>query len=161
MVTCHAILTGYLAILVTLSYAEADAGLDLGPISLPANDQVCQCSLTMSCSCCQSVTVDLMNQTSTVCLTVQIGLTTGSIDLEATMDGNSVAKLSMSTLKPPKFCLPVVSLASLDMCLKVNFQFEGVGVKVCPNIYTNYATSQVVSYDFPCIQAGLDGVSLA
>ncbi|XP_017130965.1 uncharacterized protein LOC108148442 [Drosophila elegans] len=160
----HTILIGFLTIVVSLSHvkiAEAGTGLDLGLISLPATSQVCQCSLTMSCSCCQGVTVNLMNQTSTLCLTVKIGLTSGSLDLGATMDGNSVAKFSISTTKPPTYCLPVVSMVSLDMCLKINFKMAGVAVKACPTIYTNYASNQIVSYDFPCIQVGLDGVRLA
>ncbi|XP_017041596.1 uncharacterized protein LOC108088360 [Drosophila ficusphila] len=163
MEASYALLIGLLAVTTPLSYVKAAAagtGLDLGLISLPANGQACQCSLTMSCSCCQSVTVNLMNETSTLCLTVKIGLSSGSIDLGATMDGNSVAAIAISTSKPPQFCIPVISMASLDICLKVNIKMAGLAAKACPTFYTDFSSSQVVTYDFPCIQVGLDGVSL-
>jgi len=89
-----------------------------------------------------------------------IGLTSGTINLGATMDGNSVAALSISTANPPTYCIPVISMVSLDMCIKVNIKVAGVAVKACPTFYTDYATNQVASYDFPCIQVGMDGVSL-
>ncbi|XP_033162995.1 uncharacterized protein LOC117142857 [Drosophila mauritiana] len=154
----HVLLLGFLVTLVgILSHGNVDAA---GLLSSSAQTQGCQCSLTMSCSCCQSVSVDLLNQNSTVCLTLGIGLTSGTINLGATMDGNSVAAFAISTTKPPTYCIPVISMVSVDMCIKVNIKVAGVAVKACPTFYTNYATNQVVSYDFPCIQVGMDGVSL-
>ncbi|XP_017076138.2 uncharacterized protein LOC108111260 [Drosophila eugracilis] len=134
------------------------AGTDLSSSS--AQTQGCECSATMSCSCCQSVAVSLMNETSTLCLTLGIGLQSGTLDLGASLDGTSVGSFSISTNKPPTYCVPVVSLVSLDICLKVDIQMAGVAVKACPTFYTNYSSNQVVAYDFPCIQVGLNGVSL-
>ncbi|KAH8363233.1 hypothetical protein KR084_007374 [Drosophila pseudotakahashii] len=156
MVKSYAILVGLLAIIAYLSYEIDAAGLTVSA----AQGQGCQCSVTMSCSCCQSVSVSLMNGTSTLCLTLGIGIPSGNIDLGATMDGTSVGAISIDPSKPPTYCLPVISLASLDMCLKISIQIQGVAVKTCPTFYTNYSSSQVVGYDFPCVQIGVSGVSL-
>ncbi|EDV53159.1 uncharacterized protein Dere_GG11990 [Drosophila erecta] len=154
----HIPLLGFLVILLgILSRENVDAA---GLLSSSAQTEGCQCSLTMSCSCCQRVSVDLVNQNSTVCVSLGLGLTSGTINLGATMDGNSVAAFSISTTQPPTYCIPVVSMVSLDMCIKVGIKMAGVAVKACPTFYTNFATSQVVSYDFPCIQVGMNGVSL-
>jgi len=80
--------------------------------------------------------------------------------LGATLDGTSVGSFSINPLTPPTYCLPVISLASLDVCLKLKVQVKGAAVKACPTFYTNYSSSQVVGYDFPCIQIGMNGVSL-
>lgn len=59
----HVLLLGFLVILVGILRPEnVDAS---GLLSSSAQTQGCQCSLTMSCSCCQSVSVDLLSQNST------------------------------------------------------------------------------------------------
>ncbi|XP_017008625.2 uncharacterized protein [Drosophila takahashii] len=156
MVKSYALLLGLLAIIANLSYEIDAAGLTVSA----AQSQGCQCSATLSCSCCQSVSVSPMNETSTLCLTLGIGIPSGNIDFGATMDGTSVASFSIDPSKPPTYCLPVISLASVDICLKVTLQIKGAAVKACPTFYTNYSSSQVVGYDFPCVQIGVSGVSL-
>ncbi|XP_065722519.2 uncharacterized protein [Drosophila suzukii] len=157
MAKSHAILLGLLAVMASLSSV---IGLDRGLTISAAQSQGCQCSATMSCSCCQSVSVSLMNETSTLCLTLGIGIPSGSIDFVATLDGTSVGSFSINPLTPPTYCLPVILLASLDVCLKIKVQVKGAVVKACPTFHTNFSTSQVVGYDFPCIQVGMNGVSL-
>ncbi|XP_016950760.1 uncharacterized protein LOC108025015 [Drosophila biarmipes] len=157
MAKSHAILLGLLAIMASLSGA---IGLDQGLTLSAAQSQGCQCSAKMSCSCCQSVSVSLMLETSTLCLSLSIGAPSGSINLGATLDGTSVGAFSLNPLTPPTYCVPAISLASLDVCLKVNIEVKGAAVKACPTFYTNYSSSQVAGYDFPCVQVGVNGVGL-
>ncbi|KAH8383303.1 hypothetical protein KR009_007957 [Drosophila setifemur] len=183
MVQSKNILLGLLATIIGLSnvfVAEAASNgtsMDFGIISIPAQADMCSCSLTLSCKCCQSVTINPMNETKSrkadslffvvvliitfpVCLTAKLSILSGSVDLGVTMDGQSVAAFTVSTKTPPTYCLPILSMASLDVCLKLNFKIAGTAVKTCPTFYTTYNSNQVVSYDFPCLQVGLNGVSL-
>ncbi|XP_026839896.1 uncharacterized protein LOC113564884 [Drosophila persimilis] len=147
---------------ITAADAATSSGTNLGLITIPSQAQVCSCSLSLSCSCCQSVVVNAVNTTKTLCLTFKISVLSGSVDVGVTMDGNSMTKFTISTTSPPTFCLPVLSLVTpLDMCLKLNIKMAGLsGIQACPTFYSSYDSSNVVSYDFPCIQLGLDGVSL-
>lgn len=94
-------------------------------------------------------------------MTMKLSILSGSVDVGVTLDGSSVAQFTISTKNPPTACLPIVTAVGLDVCLKLNFKMAGLsGVQACPTFYTSYNTNQVVSYDFPCVQVGLDGVSL-
>nr|XP_036675467.1 uncharacterized protein LOC108015453 [Drosophila suzukii] len=96
MAKSHAILLGLLAIMDSLSGV---IGLDRGLTFSAAQSQGCQCS-------------------ATILPHLGIGIPSGSIDLGATLDGTSVGSFSINPLTPPTYCLPVISLASLDVCLK-------------------------------------------
>ncbi|XP_022210936.1 uncharacterized protein LOC111066537 [Drosophila obscura] len=148
--------------IAVITAADASNGTNLGLITIPSQAQVCQCSLSLSCSCCQSVSVNAVNETKTLCLTFKISVLSGSVDVGVTMDGNSLTSFTVSTKTPPTYCLPLISVvAPLNMCLKLNINLAGLsGIKACPTFYTSYDSNEVVSYDFPCIQLGMDGVSL-
>ncbi|KAH8337699.1 hypothetical protein KR074_007026 [Drosophila pseudoananassae] len=140
--------------------SSSSTGMNLGIISIPSAAS-CSCSLSMSCNCCQSVTINALNDNKTLCLTVKLSVLSGSVDLGVTLDGTSVGQFTVSTKNPPTACLPIVSMVSLDVCLKLNLKMAGLsGVQACPIFYTSYNTNQVVGYNFPCVQVGLDGVSL-
>ncbi|BFF92216.1 uncharacterized protein DMAD_10318 [Drosophila madeirensis] len=153
---------GTLVSLSGITAADATNGTNLGFITIPSQAQVCQCSLSLSCNCCQSITVNAINETKTLCLTLKINVLSASVDVGVTMDGNSVTKFTISTQTPPTACLPLLSVVTpLDICLKLNIKMAGLtGLKACPTFYTSYDSNNVLSYDFPCLQLGMEGISL-
>ncbi|EDV44057.2 uncharacterized protein Dana_GF16225 [Drosophila ananassae] len=151
---------GCVSITEAASSASSSSAMNFGIISIPSAAS-CSCSLSMSCNCCQSVTINAMNNNKTLCITMKLSILSGSVDVGVTLDGGSVAQFTISTKNPPTACLPIVTLVGLDVCLKLNFKMAGLsGVQACPTFYTSYNANQVVSYNFPCVQVGLDGVSL-
>ncbi|EDW84039.1 uncharacterized protein Dwil_GK13931 [Drosophila willistoni] len=170
------ILPGFLGLIICLNsvvYTEAASSssssssaattsADFGFVSFPAQAQTCTCSISLSCSCCQSVVVNAMNMTKTLCLTFKLTILSVSVDVSVTLDGTSVAKFTIDAKNPPTFCLPVISLSPVDMCLKLSASLVGLsGIKMCPTVYSTVSGSQALSYAFPCVKLSTDGVSLA
>ncbi|KAH8293693.1 hypothetical protein KR054_003129 [Drosophila jambulina] len=162
----QAILLGLIASMVTFAYittieaASKESGINLGLISLSDASDMCQYSPPLSYSCCQSVTVNMLNDTKKLCLTIKGDLLGGTVDLTTTSDGTSIGKFNVDINKPPTACLPLISLTGLNMCLKLNLSISMSGAKICPNVYSSFNTNDIMTYNFPCVQVGLDGVNL-
>ncbi|KAH8341909.1 hypothetical protein KR059_004210, partial [Drosophila kikkawai] len=146
--------------ITTIQAASNSTGIDLGLISLSDTSDMCQYSPPLSYSCCQSVTVNMLNDTKKLCLTIKGSLLGGTVDLTATLDGASVGKFNLDVNKPPTVCLPLISMTGLNMCIKLKFSISISGAKICPNVYASFNTNDIMNYTFPCVQVGLDGVSL-
>ncbi|XP_020798506.1 uncharacterized protein LOC110176481 [Drosophila serrata] len=160
------ILTGLVTLMVTFGFiptieaASKAPDINLGLISISDTSDMCQYSPLLSYSCCQSVTVNMLNDTKKFCLNFKADILGGKVDLSTTMDGVSLGKFNIDINKPPTICLPLISTMGLNMCLKLNFSLSSSGAKICPNVYSSYNTNDIMTYTFPCVQVGLDGVSL-
>ncbi|KAH8247138.1 hypothetical protein KR032_010733 [Drosophila birchii] len=160
------ILIGFVAFVLTfesistIEVASKSTGMDLGLISLSDPSDMCQFSLPLSYSCCQSVTVNMLNDTKKLCLTINASVLAGTVDLTATIDGTSVGKFNLDVKKPPTACLPLISMTGLNMCLKLILSLTSSGAKICPNVYASFNSNDIMTYNFPCAQVGLNGVNL-
>ncbi|KAM8703320.1 hypothetical protein ACLKA7_008013 [Drosophila subpalustris] len=158
----------FLALLLAVSVcfdssSFVQAASDNADKGLIAFQSKCNCSLSMSCSCCQSAVVNAMNLSRTICVTFKINLLKASVDVNVSLDGNSVSTFTLDTKSPPSFCLPVISdITPLALCLKVATKMSGLtNLNICPSFYSKFDASQILAYDFSCIKLGMDGFSLA
>ncbi|XP_034488148.1 uncharacterized protein LOC117792212 [Drosophila innubila] len=138
------------------------AASDIADKGLISFQSKCNCSLSMSCSCCQSAVVNAMNLTKSVCVTFKINLLKASVDVSVSLDGNSVSKFTLDTKTPPSFCLPVISdITPLALCLKMTTKMSGLtNLNICPSFYSSFDANQILAYDFKCIKLGMDGFSI-
>ncbi|KAH8247546.1 hypothetical protein KR038_006150, partial [Drosophila bunnanda] len=156
-----------MAFVVTIGYitpieaASKGNDINMGLISLSDPSDMCQYSPLLSYTCCQSVTVNMLNDTKKFCLTINANLLGGKVDLTTTMDGVSMGKFTVDINKPPTICLPLISMTGLNMCIKLNFSLSSSGAKICPNVYSSFNSNDIMTYTFPCVNVGLNGVSLA
>ncbi|XP_034112776.1 uncharacterized protein LOC117573590 [Drosophila albomicans] len=114
----------------------------------------------MACSCCESAVVNAMDITKSVCVTFKIDLIGLSVDVTISLDGDAVSQFTLDTKSPPSLCLPVISdLTSLTVCLKMTMNLaSATSLSICPNFYSNYDANQILAYNFPCINVGMDGI---
>ncbi|XP_060647107.1 uncharacterized protein LOC132785131 [Drosophila nasuta] len=117
----------------------------------------------MACSCCESAVVNAMDMTKSVCVTFKIDLIGLSVNVTISLDGDAVSQFTLDTKSPPNLCLPVISdLTSLTVCLKMTMNLaSATSLSICPNFYSNYDANQILAYNFPCINVGMDGISFS
>ncbi|XP_030371745.1 uncharacterized protein LOC115622027 [Scaptodrosophila lebanonensis] len=141
----------------------ASNGTDFGIITFPAEKEQCTCALlSMSCTCCQSVVVNIMNITRRLCMTFKLSILSVSVDVTITLDGNQVSQFSISAKNPPTYCMPMLDPTPLAMCVKVHdVKVVGLtGVQICSTFYTSFDTNQIFAYEFPCVKLSTSGVEL-
>ncbi|XP_017848285.1 uncharacterized protein LOC108603739 [Drosophila busckii] len=93
----------------------------------------------------------------------KINLFAGNADITINYEGKTLTKMTLDPKKPPSVCLPVVSkYTPLDLCVKFNAKLDGLtDMKICSVLYCSNDGKQIMQYDFPCIKAGANGVSMA
>ncbi|EDW04446.1 GH22577 [Drosophila grimshawi] len=123
----------------------------------------CECSMSLSCTCCQGVIVKAMDFSKMLCMILKVNVLQASVDMSMTLDGNEVLKLTLDTKTTPSFCVPIISqITPMVVCFKMDAKVSVLkGLNICPIFYSSFAEKELLSVDFPCLKLGMDGISIA
>lgn len=134
-------------------------------LRLPFRGGRCKCE-DLICSCCTGVRIESINFDRTTCVNLNFEPEESLINMEVTMNNNTLFKNTYSARNPPPFCVPIVvpylPPGLVDMCVRL-FDVALVMDKlhVCMDMDTRIDKAPVLVLHFDCMDMGLDGISLS
>ncbi|KAL7291272.1 hypothetical protein TKK_0014879 [Trichogramma kaykai] len=133
------------------------------PFNLPRiefNGSKCECR-NYSCQCCAGLNVSALKFDRQWCANFAYDSSEYSIDLNVTMNENSIYNNSLSARHPPPVCLPLPYLPFLHFCLRF-FDLRlpnGTAFHTCIDFEARIIHAPLLILHFDCVDIGSNGLS--
>ncbi|XP_026732112.1 uncharacterized protein LOC113496919 [Trichoplusia ni] len=133
-------------------------------LRLPFRGGRCNCD-GLKCNCCSGMRIPAFNFDRQTCADLVFDPNEGLLDLEVTMNNESIFHRSYSASNPPPFCIPIpvpyVPITILDMCIRLfDITIDFTKMHVCMDWDTRVDKAPVLILHFDCMNLGLGGISL-
>ncbi|GAB1863315.1 DUF4773 domain-containing protein [Camponotus japonicus] len=121
--------------------------------TISITQQACNCSMSFSCSCCQSVIIRYTKEKKDLC--VNFTYQRNGLNVDVTLSSDTISTRTITNLKALKFCVNVPNCMFSTACINIlELNLLPTSIMACLRLDI-YATKQLWQINYNCISVSM------